>query len=105
LFHDGKYTPLYCTGPKRDHVVAFARENHSQVAIVAAPRLSYTLAGGSLLPPLGEIWSTTELPVPSRTSEFLDNVFTGEKIKVTPGRTLLCRELFAHFPVALLISG
>lgn len=105
LFHSGKYTPLYGAGAKHDHVVAFARENHSQVAIVAVPRLSYTLAGGALRPPLGDVWDETELPVPSKTPEFLDNVFTGEKIKVTPGRTLLCHELFAHFPVALLVSG
>jgi (1->4)-alpha-D-glucan 1-alpha-D-glucosylmutase len=105
LFHSGKYTPLYGAGSKRDHIVAFARENHSQVAIVAVPRLSYTLAGGALRPPVGDVWEQTELPVPSRTPEFLDNVFTGEKIKVTPGRTLLCDELFAHFPVALLVSG
>jgi (1->4)-alpha-D-glucan 1-alpha-D-glucosylmutase len=105
LFHSGSYTPLYATGSGRDHLVTFARENHSQVAIVAAPRLSYTLARGKLQPPIGELWDSTELPVPSRTAEFLENVFTGEKIKVTPARTLLCRELFAHFPVALLISG
>ncbi len=105
LFHAGKYTPLYATGAKRDHLVAFARENHSQVAIVATPRLSYTLAGGALNPPLGEMWNSTELPVPPKTSEFVENVFTGEKLKVTAGRTLLGRELFAHFPVALLISG
>lgn len=105
LFHASNYTPLSGTGPQRDHLVAFARENHSEVAIIAVPRLSCTLAGGTLRPPLGELWTTTELPVPSRTSEFLENVFTGEKIKVTQGRTLLCSELFAHFPIALLISG
>ena len=55
--------------------------------------------------PLGDLWSTTELPVPSRASEFMENVFTGKKIRVTPGRTLLCREVFAHFPVALLINS
>jgi len=96
---------LQATGPKREHVVTFARENHSEVAIIAAPRLSYTLANGKLQPPLGELWDSTELPVPSRTAEFVENVFTGERIKVTPARTLLCREIFAHFPVALLISG
>jgi (1->4)-alpha-D-glucan 1-alpha-D-glucosylmutase len=105
LFHSGNYTPLYASGPKRDHLVAFARENHSEVAIVATPRLSYALAGGSMQPPLGDIWGATELPVPSRASEFMENVFTGERMRVTPGRTLLCRELFAHFPVALLISS
>ena len=105
LFHSGSYVPLHANGPKRDRVVAFGREHHSEVAIIAVPRLSYTLAGGSMQPPLRDLWSTTELPVPSRASEFMENVFTGEKIRVTPGRTLLCRELFAHFPVALLINS
>ena len=105
LFQAGKYTPLFAIGAKKDHLLAFAREHNSQVAIIAVPRLSYTLAGGSLAQPLGDVWGATELPVPSRTAEFIENVFTGEKVRVTGHRTLLCRELFAHFPVALLISG
>src|SRR5260370_40713698 len=102
LFHTGSYTPLHATGAKREHVLAFAREHNGRVAIVAAPRLSFTLAGGAVRPPLGELWDDTELPVPAQTTEFMENVFTGEKIKVTPVRTLLGREVFAHFPVALL---
>jgi (1->4)-alpha-D-glucan 1-alpha-D-glucosylmutase len=105
LFHPGRYRPLNAVGPKQQHVVGFAREHNNQVAIVAVPRLSYTLAGGAMRAPLGDLWSSTELPVPPRTAEFLENVFTGEKIKVSANRSLLCHELFAHFPVALLISG
>jgi (1->4)-alpha-D-glucan 1-alpha-D-glucosylmutase len=104
LFQTGKYTPLQPTGPKRENLLAFAREHNGQVAIVAVPRFSYELSAGSVLPPVGDIWSSTEIPVPSRTAEFLENVFTGERVRVTPTRTLLCRELFAHFPVALLSS-
>jgi (1->4)-alpha-D-glucan 1-alpha-D-glucosylmutase len=105
LFHPGRYRPLPAIGLKHQHVVAFAREQHNHVAIVAVPRLSYTLAGGSLRAPLGELWEVTELPVPPRCAEFLENIFTGEKIRVTQQRTLLCREVFAHFPVALLVSA
>ncbi len=105
LFQGGAYTPLHATGPKGDHVVAFAREHQNHVAIIVAPRLSYSLAAGSLRPPLGDLWETTELHVPSRTAEFVENIFTGERTRVTAGRTLLCREIFAHFPVALLVSG
>ena len=105
LFQVGHYTPLHATGPKGDHLVAFAREHQNRVAIIAVPRLSYVLAGGAVAAPLGEIWACTELHVPSRTSEFVENIFTGERVRVTAGRTLLCRELFAHFPVALLSSG
>src|SRR5581483_11853000 len=103
LFQGGAYTPLHATGPKGDHVVAFAREHQNHVAIIVAPRLSYSLAAGSLRPPLGDLWETTELHVPSRTAEFVENIFTGERTRVTAGRTLLCREIFAHFPVALLV--
>lgn len=105
LFHLGSYRPLHGIGAKQQHVAAFAREHNDQVAIVAVPRFSYTLCAGAVRPPLGGLWQNTELPVPQRTAEFLENVFTGEKVRVSANRTLLCDELFAHFPVALLISG
>jgi (1->4)-alpha-D-glucan 1-alpha-D-glucosylmutase len=105
LFHLGEYRPLPAAGQKQRHVVAFAREHNNQVAIAAVPRLSYTLAAGAIRAPLGDLWQTTELPVPPRAPEFLENVFTGEKIKVSANRSLSCHELFAHFPVALLVSG
>lgn len=105
LFQVGQYIPLHATGAKRDHLLAFAREHRNHVAIVTVPRLSYILADGAMRPPLGELWQDTELPVPSHTPEFLENVFTGEKIRVTPQRTLLGRELFRHFPVALLAGA
>jgi (1->4)-alpha-D-glucan 1-alpha-D-glucosylmutase len=102
LFQVGRYVPLHAKGARREHVVAFAREHQGQVAIIAVPRLSYVLAGGATQPPLAELWHDTEVPVPSRTAEYLENVFTGEKIRVTANRTILGRELFGNFPVALL---
>jgi (1->4)-alpha-D-glucan 1-alpha-D-glucosylmutase len=105
LFQLGRYRPMQAIGAKQQHVVAFAREHRNQVAIVAAPRLSYTLAGGAIRPPLAGLWETTELPVPPHTAEFLENIFSGEKIRVSAQRTLLCSEVFAHFPVALLVSA
>jgi (1->4)-alpha-D-glucan 1-alpha-D-glucosylmutase len=105
LFHPGGYRPLHAIGGKQQHVVAVAREHNNHVAIVAVPRLSYTLAGGAIRPPLAGLWETTEIPVPPRSSEFLENVFTGEKLRVSGQRTLLCSEVFAHFPVALLVSA
>jgi (1->4)-alpha-D-glucan 1-alpha-D-glucosylmutase len=104
LFHLGSYTPLEATGTKRDHVVAFAREHDGQSVVVAVPRLSLTLAGGSVRPPLDELWEDTEIPAPASAGNPLDNVFTGERVVIGPKRTLLCREVFAHFPVALLAS-
>ena len=102
LFQVGRYTPLQALGPKQEHVIAFSREHQSHVVIVAVPRFSSMVTAGAIRPPLGEVWEQTELPVPPRTPEFLENVFTGEKIRVTPKRTLLGSELFGHFPIALL---
>src|SRR5580765_3521502 len=48
LFHPGDYQPMHATGAKHQHLVAFAREHQDQIAIVAVPRLSYTLAGGAM---------------------------------------------------------
>ena len=105
LFHAGKYIPLYGDGPRRDHVVAFARELNDQVALVAVPRLPCIFSGAIPRAPLGDLWADTSLPVPSKAAEFMENVFTGEKVRVGTGRTLLCREIFAHFPAALLVCG
>ncbi|HLJ85819.1 MAG TPA: malto-oligosyltrehalose synthase [Candidatus Angelobacter sp.] len=105
LFQSGSYIPLSVHGAHKEHVIAFAREHQEQIAIVATPRLSYLLAGGAMRPPLGELWEDTALTAPPKTMEFLENAFTGEKIRLTAERTLLCRELFAHFPVALLSGG
>ena len=104
LFHPGRYRPLHAVGTKQQHVVAYAREHNNQVAIIVVPRLSYTLAAGAMRAPLGDLWENTDVPVPPRSAEFLENVFTGEKIRVNAQRTLSCREVFAHFPVALLVS-
>ena len=102
LFHAGSYTPLAPTGARREHLVAFAREHQGHAVIVAVPRLSLTLAGGALRAPLGELWDNTELPMPAAAGGSVDNVFTGETLNLSPNRTLLCREIFAHFPLALL---
>jgi (1->4)-alpha-D-glucan 1-alpha-D-glucosylmutase len=105
LFHLGKYAPLGASGAKREHVISFARENRRQVAIVVVPRLSYLLADGAVRPPLGDLWQDTQVPVPSHAPEYLEDVFSGEKVRVTPHRTLFCHEIFRHFPVALLAGG
>ena len=73
--------------------------------IVAVPRLPYTLMRGRVQPPIREAWGNAELAIPPEVANVpLVNVFTGEVIPPRNGRPLLCREIFAHFPVALLAS-
>jgi (1->4)-alpha-D-glucan 1-alpha-D-glucosylmutase len=112
LFRETAYYPVESLGGKQEHVCAFARgvpphkSDHSdkQTIIVAVPRFNYTLMRGRTEPPLGEVWSDTELLVPAHVPNYFENVLTGEMIKLTNKRTLLCREVFANFPVALLVG-
>jgi (1->4)-alpha-D-glucan 1-alpha-D-glucosylmutase len=102
LFRRGTYVPLYASGERQEHMVAFSRSRDSEVAIVAVPRLIYRLCGGELRPPLGDLWGNTELLAPPGAGKRLENIFTGEIHEVSARHTLSCRELFGRFPVALL---
>ncbi len=103
LFQLGGYVPLGGNGEKSEHLVAFAREHDWCMGITAVPRLPYTLYGGEPRA-LPERWGDTLLALPSNAPGTFVNVFTGERLQASNG-TLLCREIFAHFPVVLLISG
>jgi (1->4)-alpha-D-glucan 1-alpha-D-glucosylmutase len=103
LFQFGSYLPLTAAGERWEHVVGYARVHAGATVLVAVPRLAYSLMKGKPAPPLGEVWETTELPLPVAGDEFV-NVLTGERLSSTPTRTLLCREIFQRFPVALLAA-
>ncbi len=101
LFRAGAYLPLHVARGREEHVIAFARHHHGDWAIVAAPRLSYTLMKGREEAPLGPAWGDSELLLPPEISgRRLRNVFTGETFLAE--QSFLCRELFGFFPVALL---
>ena len=101
LFRLGRYLPLNALHGKGEHVVAFARQHAGEVAITAVPRLSLTLMKGKEEAPIGSVWNDTALSLPPEAiGKRLRNVLTSEIIH--PGQTLLCREIFASFPVALL---
>jgi (1->4)-alpha-D-glucan 1-alpha-D-glucosylmutase len=104
LFQSGSYIPLTATGAKPEHLCGFARTRGAETVIVAVPRLVYKLAGGELRAPIGDLWQNTQITIgPSAPGEF-ENVFTGERLQPGNAQSLLCRELFAHFPMALLVS-
>jgi (1->4)-alpha-D-glucan 1-alpha-D-glucosylmutase len=104
LFKRGSYLPLQASGSARDHVIAFEREHDGQRCVVVVPRFTYTLMRGQVTPPLGEAaWRDSELYLSHGNSQ-LTNVFTGEVLRSPNDGRLLCREVFAHFPVALLMT-
>ena len=98
LFQDGGYRPLAAEGERSDHLVAFAREHGSEVAISAVPRLAHTLAAGRTTTNLSPHWGDTRVTVPPGRYR---NVFTGEVLDAASG-ALAGSALFLHFPVVLL---
>ncbi|MFO0868461.1 MAG: malto-oligosyltrehalose synthase [Pirellulales bacterium] len=108
LFTGGDYQPLVATGRFADHVVAFARCQGNDRALVIVPRLTVSLVGFGGPPPLGDVWDNTELEWP----EFLgDGVYhnrlTRERVPppaASAPRRLRVADLLRSFPVALLVS-
>jgi len=107
LFGVGAYVPLAAMGARAEHVVAFARRDGREAAIVAVPRLSARLTGLDGRWPLGEeIWSETWLSLGDvdLAGAYRDR-FTGRRVQTeqrdgVPGITL--GALLEILPVALL---
>jgi (1->4)-alpha-D-glucan 1-alpha-D-glucosylmutase len=106
LFRRGQYAPVEAGGTKKNHVLAFARihEAADEMAVIAVPRLSYTLARGDRRAPLGELWEDTELQLPRPAPTHFVDAFSGNILQADGRRVLSGREVFSDFPVALLIG-
>jgi (1->4)-alpha-D-glucan 1-alpha-D-glucosylmutase len=98
----GAYIPQAAAGAQAEHVIAFTRRAGSAEIVLVAPRLLSKLCGGRTVPPLGELWSDTRLPIAEGR---FTNLFTGEAVIAEErgeGSALLLEEVLADFPVALL---
>jgi (1->4)-alpha-D-glucan 1-alpha-D-glucosylmutase len=100
LFLAGDYRPAHAEGPHARSVFAFARAhagNGGRAALCVVPRLVLGLleAGGGRIR-----WEGT-VPVPHGLPRRWRDVVTGSS---RAGETLPLAELFADFPVALLVS-
>jgi (1->4)-alpha-D-glucan 1-alpha-D-glucosylmutase len=96
LFQAGAYIPLAAVGPLSEHVLAFARRDAVDEAVVLVPRLTSRLtrtADGRL------DWRGTTIELRGGPYRSL---LTGEAFAAGP---LALEQLFAHFPVALLASA
>ena len=104
LFRSSSYVPLEPSSHSQ-HVCVFARalerEKHVEMAIVAVPRFSYTLMGGAMQSPIGQVWQDAAIKLPQGAPSEFENIFTGEHLHSEDG-TLLCRDMFSNFPVCVL---
>jgi (1->4)-alpha-D-glucan 1-alpha-D-glucosylmutase len=103
LFRRGDYRPLEPRGERAEHVCAYARRHQDQAVLVAVPRFTLRLlgAGGTLGDP--KVWAGARIGIPEDLAGEYRNVFTLERRVVA--QALGPAELFARFPVALLVKG
>ncbi|TFG59936.1 MAG: malto-oligosyltrehalose synthase [Deltaproteobacteria bacterium] len=108
LFLSGEYHPLSASGGNKDHVLAFARKREESWAVMAVPRLVTRLSPPGEFPLGQKAWGTkSSLVLPEGAPQRWRNAFTGEEIRVSPGRgkkTLPLHAVFRYFPVALLAN-
>ncbi|HEV7714104.1 MAG TPA: malto-oligosyltrehalose synthase [Steroidobacteraceae bacterium] len=110
LFRDGSYVPLKVSGERATHVLAFARQQGGEVAVVAVPRLCLRLLGEKHRLPTGpEVWGDTRIEVPAKlASAPFRNTMNRRQVEVQAEgeeRFFSAAAVFAEFPVALLISA
>ncbi|MFZ5558415.1 MAG: malto-oligosyltrehalose synthase [Pseudomonadota bacterium] len=106
LFALGEYTPLRATGPRADHVLAFARRHGDEHLVVATGRLFGALDAGAR-PPVGStVWAGAAIDAPA-AARWL-NVLTGETLEThddSGAMRLAADRVFATLPWALLVPA
>ncbi len=101
LFARGEYIPLNVSGPRANHVIAFARTHEGKRAVVVCGRFFTQLAEASTRPVDPEAWADTFIDLTPGASASMTDVITGRSISLEGGR-LAISEAFAELPVAML---
>jgi len=99
LFRRGDYVPLKVSGPRANHVIAFARAHEGTRAIAVCGRFFMQLPEAPPLPVDPGVWKDTFIELEAESP--LIDVITGRAISIAGGRIAL-DEAFAQMPVAML---
>jgi (1->4)-alpha-D-glucan 1-alpha-D-glucosylmutase len=92
LFLQGEYIPLQVTGPRADHIIAFARHVHDEWCVVAVPRLLAKLGRGK------NIWEDTSIQLPPDAPSHWTNILTSGEVD----SPMTAAALFPTLPHAVL---
>lgn len=108
LFREGEFAPLEVAGEGSHHVVSFLRRLGEEQAIIAIPRWVANIPNSGDKTAAGKFWKGTNLQLPPETPNSWRNVFTAKASESRPGGgkpLISVGELFADFPVALLVPN
>jgi (1->4)-alpha-D-glucan 1-alpha-D-glucosylmutase len=108
LFSAGDYRPLTARGDHEESLFGFLRCDGSRTALVAVPRLTTRLVYRDRLPLGSKVWGNTELELPGiAPGKRFRDAFTGASVEASArdeSTIVKASDLFAEFPVALLVS-
>jgi (1->4)-alpha-D-glucan 1-alpha-D-glucosylmutase len=105
LYHRGSYIPLEVDGPRRDHLVAFARRLGERWVAAVAPRWLNPFTQLET-PPLGTVWQETAIRLPRGAPViWRDALAPGQpEIEAVNGE-LPAADALARFPAGLLVGS
>lgn len=107
LFTDGDYVACATEGPLRDHIIAFARRDARDMAVVVASRLSLRFVHNQSGLSLAGRWDQTCVHLPDDAGESLVDAFSGRRLDVTGvngQRRLMVNDVLSQFPCGLLMG-
>jgi (1->4)-alpha-D-glucan 1-alpha-D-glucosylmutase len=109
LFSGGDYLPLEPVGAMKDHLFGFVRRLGDKLAVAVVPRLLTSLVLDQNALPLGNAtWGDATVLLPEQVGpRRWRNIFTGAELQDLERegqRSLRLSDLFADFPIALLVN-
>ena len=104
LFREGEFLPLEVTGERGHHVIAFLRKHAGARALLVIPRWLGNLPRPTDEKARLELWSGTNLLLPSDSTTAWRNVLTDRLVQAKKDfeTSFAVSDLLSDFPVALL---
>ena len=104
LFAAGSYEPIAVTGPRANHLLAFARRLDSAIAVVVVPRFPHALLGdGDRITVDPCVWQDTALTFEGASSIVWRNIFD-DGINHGANEQIAATSILSRWPVALLMA-
>ncbi|MGR9087242.1 MAG: malto-oligosyltrehalose synthase [Gammaproteobacteria bacterium] len=105
LFEAGDYLKINVHGKCAEHLLAFARMNRDEFAIIAVPRLTMSLFQDRSNLARSSLWADTWLELPLTAPVEYQSLYCRRRLSATPSDkhlNLYARDVLGIFPLAIL---